>query len=79
MERADLELLSLEAPLGAATIVGTLATAVLQRLKLGFLEPLVRRTAAFLDQRLRRLQPGKAYARSTLRSRSREPRPRPFA
>jgi SAM-dependent methyltransferase len=62
MERADLELLSLETPLGIVTIIGTLATAVLQRLRLGFLEPMIRRAAAFLDQRLRRLQPGKAYA-----------------
>lgn len=66
MERAELRIVSLEAPLGLFTLIAQAWIVLLRRIRLGVMEPLLERAAACLDRRLSPLQKGMSFAASYL-------------
>jgi SAM-dependent methyltransferase len=62
LSTAGLRQESLEAPLGAVTVLATLLLVVLRRFRLGRFQPDLYRAAEWLDRRLRRIQGKGAFA-----------------
>ncbi len=62
MERAELQMISLEAPLGLFSLIVQAWIVLLRRVRLGFMEPLLERVAAWIDRRLSPLQKGMSFA-----------------
>lgn len=66
MERANLRMVSLEAPLGLFSLIAQAWIVLFRRVGLGFMEPWLERAAAWVDCRLSPLQEGMSFAAAYL-------------